>query len=118
MMDFSTNKPIYRQIIDYSYNNILSGEWSQGCRIPSVRELAAVLAVNSHTVLKAMEYLQQRDIIYQRRGMGFYLHDDAREKVNNDRRESFFKETLPHLFNEMGRLGITMDEVTKRYYNL
>lgn len=114
-MDFNSNKPIYRQIIDFSFNNILSGEWGEGERIPSVRELAGKLAVNSHTVLKAMEYLQQRDIIYQRRGMGFYLHDDARRKVNDDRRNNFFNETLPQLFKEMERLGISMEEIVGRF---
>ncbi len=114
-MDFNSNKPIYRQIIDFSYNNILSGNWSEGERIPSVRELAAQLAVNSHTVLKAMEYLQQRDIIYQRRGMGFYLNDDARQKVMADRRANFFDETLPVLFDEMKRLDISINEIIDRY---
>lgn len=118
MMDFNSNKPIYRQIIDFSYNNILSGEWREGERVPSVRELASQLAVNTHTVLKAMEYLQQRDIIYQRRGMGFYLRDDARDKVNADRQTNFFNETLPLLFEEMNRLDISIDEIVRRYKDL
>ena len=40
-MEFSDNKPIYRQIVDYSFNRIIDGSWTPGGRIPSVRELAA-----------------------------------------------------------------------------
>ena len=40
-MEFSDNKPIYRQIVDYAYNLIIEGAWVPGERIPSVRELSA-----------------------------------------------------------------------------
>lgn len=110
-MEFSQDKPIYRQIVDYSFGRILTGEWREGERIPSVRELAVTVAVNSHTVLKAYEYLQAHDIIAPRRGMGFYLAADAVSRVNAARREEFFESALPSLFNEMKLLGISIDEV-------
>lgn len=110
-MDFKPDKPIYQHIADFCLNNILSGKWQPGEKIPSVRELSAQLAVNTHTVLKALEYLQQAAIIAPRRGMGFYLADDAREMVNRHRRQQFFDETLPTLVSEMKILGITPDEL-------
>ena len=70
MMEFNDNKPIYRQIADYAYNAILSGQWEPEAIIPSVRELSAQLGVNSRTVLKAMEQLQNSGIITMRRGLG------------------------------------------------
>ncbi len=110
-MEFKDNKPIYRQIIDYCFIRILSGEWLPEQRVPSVRELAVKLAVNTHTVLKAMEFLQNHQIIYPRKGMGFYLASDAPQRVNATRREEFFNETLVEIFKEMRMLGISKEEV-------
>ena len=53
MIQFREDRPIYRQIVDYSLGCILTGNWSPGMRVPSVREMAVQLAVNTHTVLKA-----------------------------------------------------------------
>lgn len=114
-MDFTPNKPIYRQIIDYSFGQILTGAWAAGEHIPSVRELSVFLSVNSHTVLKAYEYLQNEGIIVPKRGMGFYLTTDALDHVNQARRQEFFDTTLRDLFNEMKLLDISIDEVIQQF---
>lgn len=111
MMEFSDNKPIYRQIADYAFNNIIDGTWPPGEKIPSVRELAANMSVNTRTVLKAMEYLQEAGVISPRRGMGFILTEDAPFQVVRERRREFFESTLPALRKEMERLGISRDEL-------
>lgn len=111
MIEFSDNKPIYRQIVDYSYNLILGGEWEPGARVPSVRELSARLGVNTRTVLKAMEHLQGAGIIQPKRGMGFILDGEARQRVEAERRKEFFEGTLPFLISEMKILGITPEEL-------
>lgn len=114
-MNFNQDKPIYRQIIEFSFNCILSGQWAPDGKVPSVRELAMQLSVNTHTVLKAMEYLQLHNIIYPRRGMGYFLASDAPKRVQATRREEFFSTTLPALFQEMEILDIPMEEIVKRY---
>lgn len=116
-MDFKADKPIYRQIVEYAYGRILADEWHPGERVPSVRELGATLSVNSHTALKAYEYLTDHGVIAARRGMGYYLEPDAKERVNADRRQCFFDETLSHLFSQMDLLGISIDDVVARYNN-
>lgn len=116
-MDFTSDKPIYRQIIDFSFGQILTGVWAAGERVPSVRELSVQLSVNSHTVLKAYEYLQAEGIIVSRRGMGFYLTADAMDHVNQARRQEFFDVSLNRLFNEMDLLGISIDDVIEKYRN-
>lgn len=114
-MEFRTDRPIYRQIIDYAFSCIIGGGWQRGQKVPSVRELAVELAVNSHTVLKAYDHLQTQGIIISRRGMGFYLADDAPERVNAERREEFFESTLAEVFGQMDRLGITIEEIVAEY---
>ncbi len=113
-MDFATDKPIYRQIVDYCHARILAREWPAGERIPSVRELAVTLQVNTHTVLKALETLQAEEIIAPRRGMGYFLAPDAPKKTARARRQEFFINTLPALRRQMEMLGITPEELLER----
>ena len=105
-MEFKTDRPIYRQIIDYAFGCILGGGWTPGAKVPSVRELAVELAVNSHTILKAYDHLQDNGIIVPRRGMGFFLAEDARE---------FFDSELHEVFARMDMLGIGIDEIVEAY---
>lgn len=116
-MDFKTNKPIYQQIIDYCYNKILSRQWCEETKVPSVRELAVELSVNTHTVLKAYEIMQNNEIIYPRRGLGFFLSAGATDKVLTARREDFFETTLAELFHEMDILQIPISDIIDRYNN-
>lgn len=110
-MEFSDNKPIYRQIVDHSFARIMAGEWVPGERIPSVRELSSQLGVNSRTVLKALDELQDLVLIEPKRGMGFLLTADAKQKVEKELRKEFFEITVPTLKDEMLRLGITAEEL-------
>jgi hypothetical protein len=114
-MNFRSDTPIYLQIANWCFTCIASGQWAPDERIPSVRELAVALSVNTHTVLKALEYMQKHDIIIPRRGLGFFLASDARERVSNARKEQFFENTLPDMFSEMKMLGISIDEVIDAY---
>lgn len=110
-MNFNTQRPIYRQIAEYCFARILSADWKPGERVPSVRELAMLMTVNTHTVLKAFDFLQAHNVIEPRRGMGFYLAADAQERVHATLREEFFETTLPDIFEQMDMLGITPDEI-------
>ena len=114
-MEFKTDRPIYRQIIDYAFGCILGGGWTPGAKVPSVRELAVELAVNSHTILKAYDHLQDNGIIVPRRGMGFFLAEDARERVDVERRREFFASGLHEVFARMDMLGIGIDEIVEAY---
>lgn len=117
MMEFSDNKPIYRQIVDYAFNCIIDSVWLPGEKIPSVRELAADLGVNTRTVLKAMDDLQGAGVIVLRRGMGFNLSEDASDKVTAIRKKDFFDVTIPYLIEEMKRLKISPAELIAKLDN-
>ncbi|MDE7406895.1 MAG: GntR family transcriptional regulator [Muribaculaceae bacterium] len=114
-MDFNNTKPIYRQIIDYALARVINGQWTPGARIPSVREMAVALAVNSHTVLKAFEFLEDCSMIYPRRGMGYYMADNALEIAQKIKRDEFYRTTLTETFASMEQLGIDISEVTDAY---
>ena len=113
-MDFSNNKPIYKQIIDYCYGKIMAGEWLPDARIPSIKELSVTMVVNSRTVLRAYDDMQALGVIYQRRGMGYYVAPESRDIILTERRAEFFEETLPEIMKEMDLLGLTWDDLIAR----
>ncbi|MDH6355735.1 GntR family transcriptional regulator [Dysgonomonas sp. PH5-45] len=114
-MDFKTNKPIYMQIVDLCFGKILTGEWKDDERIPSVRELGASLQVNPNTAMRAFEYMQAEDVIYIKRGMGYYVQKNARKQIVKLQKEEFFKDVLPEAFRTMLLLNIDINEIVEKY---
>ena len=114
-MEFKESKPIYMQIVDRICNEILAGTYDEGGRIPSVREYAAIVEVNANTVVRSFDFLQNANIIFNRRGIGYFVSDGAKQQIMAMRRNVFMNEQLPDFFNEIDVLGITIDEVADLY---
>ncbi len=114
-MDFKSEKPIYRQIVEYVYDGIASGQWPEAQRVPSVRDLAAQLQVNPNTVMRAYERLQAAEIITNSRGIGYFVAEGAKQRVVELKRAEFFETTLPEIFDTMETLGISWEEVQRKY---
>lgn len=115
MEEFSQERAIYLQIADYGAQRVLDGDWAEGVRVPSARELSVQMAVNRLTVMRAYEHLTAAGVLEPRRGAGYYVSADAREKVRQARREEFFARRLPEVFAEMRRLGVTIQDVAARW---
>ena len=94
-MTFKEGQPIYVQIAERLCDEVLSGTYGAGQRVPSVREYSVLLEVNVNTTVKAYDYLAQRGVIYNRRGMGYYVADDAATRIRDERRRAFVGEELP-----------------------
>jgi DNA-binding transcriptional regulator YhcF (GntR family) len=114
-MDFKSNKPIYLQIVDFCFQKMLTNEWAEEERVPSVRELGTILQVNPNTAMRAFEYMQTENIIYSKRGMGYYVAENARKLILNLQKKDFFEEMLPETFKTMELLDISIDEMVDRY---
>lgn len=114
-MDFKSEKPIYRQIVDFVCDRIADGRWPEEERLPSVRDLAAQLQVNPNTVMRAYERLQMAEIVTNSRGIGYFVARGAKRQVVGLKRAEFFETTLPELFAAMETLGISWEEVVRRY---
>lgn len=115
---FNDNKAIYLQMADRLCDDILAGRYRADERIPSVREYAISLEVNTNTAVKAYEELARNGIIYNRRGLGYYVSQDALYHIQQQRRTSFFKELLPEVFRQMRLLGISIDEVDSKWADM
>ncbi len=114
-MQFKDSQSIYLQIADHVCEKILLGEWKAEQRIPSVRELAVQLEVNPNTVMRTFDFLQQQDIIYNQRGIGYFVTAAAREHALAYRKEEFLQKDLPGLFRNMYLLGMNTEELKPRY---
>lgn len=110
-MIFSSDKPIYIQMADRLMDEILSGTYQADDRIPSVREYAVLLEVNTNTAVKAYEELARANIIYNKRGLGYFVRAGAKEQILRERKREFMDERLPELFRQMRLLNIGIADV-------
>ena len=109
-MRFKDNKAIYLQIADLICDDILQGKLLEDERIP---EYAATVEVNANTCARAYDWLQNKEIIYTKRGLGYFVSVGAKTAILQMKREEFMNETLPDVARQMANLNISMDELTK-----
>lgn len=114
-MEFNENKPIYMQIADNIMDGVLSGEYPVESRLPSVREYAARVEVNANTVMRSYDWLQQQMVIFNRRGIGFFVMPEARKRILEMRRNIFFKEEADYFFSRLMSFGLSADDVAQLY---
>ena len=105
---FSNDKPIYSQIIEQIKQQIVSGGFSPGDKLPSVRELAQTACVNPNTMQKAMSELEKDGLLYTMRSSGRFITNDAEliKKVRNELAEG----EIESFTNNMARLGFSVSE--------
>lgn len=115
-MDFDNSKPIYLQIVDLFYENILIKKWPEEERIPSVREIAMMVEVNPNTAIRAFNHLQDLEVIYNKRGIGYFVSANGYKKVLQIKRKEFMEQMLPDMFKKMNLLDISFEEL-KNVYN-
>ena len=114
-MEFKEKKAIYVQIAESIYESILSGEFAEGGRIPSIREMAVSVQVNPNTVMRTYNYLQDEQIIYNHRGIGYFIAEDAKMKTKKLMKEEFIKNELPVVFKMMDILEIDVKTMSELY---
>jgi len=117
IMEFNANKSIYLQICDAICEQILSGTLRPDERIPSVREYGADIGVNPNTVMRSYEKLTGEGVIYNRRGIGYFISPDARDIVMEAQRKEFLENELPAVLKRMELLGISAEEVLRTAQN-
>ena len=112
-MTFNGKKAIYLQIADYISDKVLLDIYKEDERVPSVRETASDVEVNSNTVMRAYDWLQGQQIIYTKRGLGYFVCPKAKKQIMQQKRQEFIEDTVPELAQQMKLLGITTEELTQ-----
>lgn len=117
-MEFSQPKGIFQQIADQMRDRILDGEWSEGERIPSIRDLAVSVGVNPNTVTKSYQALLDRQIIENQRGLGYFVAAEARRRIVDELKTEFVRNELPRVFRTMRLLGMNLEDLGPHFARL
>lgn len=122
-IDSRSSTPIYQQIIDGVKENILKGILQPGDKLPSVRELSAIIMANPNTISKAYAELERQRVIETIRGRGTYVTSDYKPRMEEERMLAL-KEDIKKIVIEAQYLGLDrgkvigmMDEVYKSVLN-
>src|ERR1700710_1208853 len=114
-MDFKETPAIYIQIAEYVCEQILLKKWRLGDKITSIRDLAILMEVNPNTVQRAYDFLQQREIITNKRGVGYFTEEEAMERILAFRREQFMENELPVFMRNLYLLKIDFKDIKKHF---
>lgn len=108
---FDNERPIYIQLVEQLRLLIIAGEFQQGEKIPSVRELALIAKVNPNTMQKALVELETEGLIYTERTNGKYVTNDIKRLKTV--RENIAKEKVKSFFSDMERIGMNQEDTIK-----
>ena len=96
-------------------DSILTGEQPADSRLPSVRDYAANTGVNPNTMMRTYTWLQNRELITMKRGIGYFVTSDAPRKIGEMRRRQFFDKDATIFMLRLQQFGITPDELKSLY---
>jgi GntR family transcriptional regulator len=116
-VNFRPSYSIYLQVADFICEKVLTGVWRDADKLPAVKDLALLTSVNPNTVIKALTWLQENDILTTQRGVGYFLTDGAASKTLALKRRQFINEDLPDVFASMQLLGMDIAELAVLYQN-
>jgi len=106
---FDERIPIYRQIIDRFSQSLVRGTLIPGDRIPSIRELAVDLKVNSNTIQRAYQEMERDAMIYSKRGTGYFIMNDNELPIRV--KGAMVRETTSRFLQEMYALGFSGKDI-------
>ena len=109
---FNSNRPIYIQIVDEIELRILNGTYEMGMRLPSVRDLAVLAAVNPNTMQRALAELEEMGLVTTQRNTGRTVTtDETAVSRARDIKADLLAETF---MMQMQALGLSRKEVLER----
>jgi GntR family transcriptional regulator len=114
-MEFNRERSIFLQIADMICENILSRKWKNGERIPSVREMAVAIEVNPNTVMRTYTFLQEKGILSNKRGIGYFASEDAYRNALKFKKEEFLERDLPRFLRTLRLLDLNLNDIEKNF---
>ncbi|MDD7652664.1 MAG: GntR family transcriptional regulator [Candidatus Faecousia sp.] len=107
-LDYRDSRPIYLQLVDRLRREILEGILGEGERLPSVRELAAQLAINPNTIQRAYRELEAQDWVVSIPGKGTFVRNVANPGAARQRQ---LLSQLDKLVAELETAGLSREEI-------
>lgn len=115
MLTDNKNKAIYLQLADRICDDILEGRLQAGARLLSVRDYAVQAEVNPNTVMRTYDYLSSHEVIVNRRGIGYFVADNAVEIVKKMRTREILEDQIYAVFRRLAQLDVTPAELMEIY---
>ncbi len=110
-IDFKSTKGIFQQIAENLCHQILEGILPPGERVPSVRDLAVEFEVNRNTLLRTYSILEVAGIIVNKRGIGFFVAENAIELIRATEKIEFYKNDLPSFIQKVKLLKLNTEDL-------
>jgi len=107
----NTDRPIFQQIIERIQKDIITGCYTPGDKLPSVRELAATASVNPNTMQRALSELERSGLIHSHRTSGRYITED--ESLIKQVKDSIANQVVMHYMQEMKQLGFDNEQAVQ-----
>ncbi|MDE5841135.1 MAG: GntR family transcriptional regulator [Muribaculaceae bacterium] len=111
----SDNRPIYVRLADQICDCILLDQYRKLERIPSVREYAVAQQVNPATAARAFEILERQGVIFNKRGLGFFVAESAVEIIRKMRLDNLLGEESELFFSRLALLEVSPDQLKDMY---
>lgn len=108
-LNYRDSRPIYEQVKDGLRRLIVSGAVADGEKLPSVRQLAAQLAINPNTIQRAMGELESEGYIASVPGKGSFAVRS--ERAEDDARRRALSDTLRETAAELRAMGVSQGEI-------
>lgn len=105
----NSDRPIYAQIVERIQMQIVSGYYSPGGRLPSVRELATEAGVNPNTMQKAFSELERGGLIITQRTSGRTVTEETR--VIKTTQKELAAIQIQEFLTQMKALGYELNEI-------
>lgn len=106
---FSNDKPIFMQLADIIKGDIISGKFKINEKLPSVREFAMEYSINPNTVQKALQLLEEKNLIFTDSTNGKFVAENQKE-IDKEKIETINNEI--NLFIEkMQSYGLSLEEI-------
>lgn len=110
-------EPIYIQVAKTIEDEILEQGIEEEEQIPSTTELSKLYQINPATVLKGINLLVDREILYKKRGIGMFVQKGAVALIRRARKESFKEVVISQLVKEAKKLGMSKQELIEMIMN-
>lgn len=109
MDNFHSESPIYAQLMERIYRQIMRNEMKAGDKLLSVREMAIQAGVNPNTIQRTYRELEQQGIVETKRGQGTFITED--EKKLSELRETLKDKYISTFLKDMSEMGFTDEEI-------
>lgn len=110
IIDIDDPVPLFAQLVEQIKKAVLSGKIVAGDALPSIRQLANDLDMNSKTVAKAYRLLERDSVIQAKGYRGTFIHPDAKANSAVDLNATVLEE-LSETIKALRDKGVTDSEI-------